>query len=115
MKSASQFGEKNWVESGIVSGTPQALPPLSVTILKLLREHERLTIAELEQLIEATRNTLRVRLRELTQGQQITNMGRRERHGILGKSWSQVNNYWGTFTLWKRKAHCLKKQSPMNG
>ena len=47
--------------------SPDDLPPLSITILKLLREHERLTIAELERLTEANRNTLKVRLRELTQ------------------------------------------------
>lgn len=53
----------------------QALPPLSLTILKLLREHERLTIAELERLTEANRNTLKVRLRELTQAEQIMKHG----------------------------------------
>jgi Fic family protein len=53
----------------------QALPPLSVTILKLLREHERLTIAELERLTGANRNTLKVRLRELTQAGQIAKHG----------------------------------------
>jgi len=54
----------------------QALPPLSVTILKLLREHERLTISELERLTGASKNTLKVRLRELTQSQHIAKHGR---------------------------------------
>ncbi|MGH9766345.1 MAG: Fic family protein [Blastocatellia bacterium] len=53
----------------------QALPPLSLTILKLLREHERLTISELEQLTGANRNTLKVRLRELMQAEQISKHG----------------------------------------
>lgn len=52
-----------------------ALPPLAVTILKLLREHKRLTISELEQLTGANKNTLKVRLRELTQSQQIAKQG----------------------------------------
>lgn len=59
----------------------QALPPLSLTILKLLREHERLTIAELERLTEANRNTLKVRLRELTQAQRIA------KHGQARATW----------------------------
>lgn len=53
----------------------QALPPLSLTILKLLRKHERLTIAKLERLTEANQDTLKVRLRELTQTGQITKQG----------------------------------------
>lgn len=53
----------------------RALPPLSLTILKLLREHERLTISELERLTEANRNTLKVRLRELRQAGQIAKHG----------------------------------------
>lgn len=52
-----------------------ALPPLSLTILKLLREHERLTISELERLTGANKNTLKVRLRELTQAGQIAKHG----------------------------------------
>ena len=64
----------------------QALPPLSLTILKLLREHERLTIAELERLTEANRNTLKVRLRELTQAQQIA------KHGQARATWYSVKS-----------------------
>src|SRR6185503_10624566 len=44
----------------------KSLPALSTQILRLLKEHERLTIAEIEQLTQANRNTLKVRLRELT-------------------------------------------------
>jgi Fic family protein len=46
----------------------QPMPPLSLTILKLLREHQQLTISELERLTGANKNTLKVRLRELTSG-----------------------------------------------
>ena len=53
----------------------QAMPPLSLTILKLLREHARLTISELERLTGANKNTLKVRLRELTQAGQIAKHG----------------------------------------
>jgi Fic family protein len=53
----------------------QAMPPLSLTILKLLREHERLTISELERLTGANKNTIKVRLRELTQSGQIAKHG----------------------------------------
>lgn len=53
----------------------QALPELSLAILKLLKEHERLTISELERLTGANRNTLKLRLRELTQAGQISKHG----------------------------------------
>ncbi len=53
----------------------QTLPELSLAILKLLREHERLTISELERLTGANRNTIKVRLRELTQAEQISKHG----------------------------------------
>jgi predicted transcriptional regulator len=49
----------------------RVLLPLSLEILSLLREHERLGISELESLTGANRNTLKVRLRELTEGQHI--------------------------------------------
>jgi Fic family protein len=54
----------------------RAMPPLSLEILSLLREHERLGIAELESLTGANKNTLKVRLRELTEGQHIAKHGR---------------------------------------
>jgi len=53
-----------------------AMPTLSLTILKVLREHERLTISELEKLTGANKNTLKVRLRELTQSGQIAKHGK---------------------------------------
>lgn len=53
----------------------QAMPPVSLTILKLLREHERLTISELARLTGANKNTLKVRLRELTRDGQIAKHG----------------------------------------
>jgi Fic family protein len=62
-----------------------ALPPLSLKILKLLMEHERLTISELERLTGANKNTLKVRLRELTQAGQIAKHGqaRATRYALL--------------------------------
>ena len=54
----------------------RALPPLSLEILSLLREHERLAISDLESLTGANRNTLKVRLRELAEGQHIARHGR---------------------------------------
>ncbi|HEY3134894.1 MAG TPA: DUF977 family protein [Blastocatellia bacterium] len=53
----------------------ESMPPLSLTILKLLREHERLTISELERLTGANKNTIKVRLRELTRSGQIAKHG----------------------------------------
>jgi Fic family protein len=54
----------------------KSLPALSTQILTLLKEHERLTIAEIEQLTQANRNTLKVRLRELTTAQYVVKHGR---------------------------------------
>lgn len=54
----------------------RVLLPLSLETLSLLREHERLWISELESLTGANRNTLKVRLRELTEGQHIARHGR---------------------------------------
>ncbi len=54
----------------------RALPPLSLDILSLLREHERLGISDLERLTGANKNTLKVRLRELTEGRHIVKHGR---------------------------------------
>ena len=53
-----------------------SLPALSLEILSLLREHERLGISDLESLTEANKNTLKVRLRELTEGKYITRHGK---------------------------------------
>ena len=54
----------------------RALPPLPLEILSLLREHERLRISDLESLTGANKNTLKVRLRELTEGRHIVRHGR---------------------------------------
>jgi len=51
------------------------LPKLSGEILALLKEHERLTIGEIETLTEANRNTLKVRLRELARDNFIEKNG----------------------------------------
>jgi Fic family protein len=48
----------------------------SSEILALLREHERLSIAEIEILTKANRNTLKVRLRELVRDNFIEQCGK---------------------------------------
>jgi Fic family protein len=53
-----------------------ALPKLSVEILSLLKDHAQLTIAEVESLTRANRNTLKVRLRELVQADFIEQNGK---------------------------------------
>ena len=59
----------------------QSLPPLSLSVIALLREHERLTGSELERLTRANRNTLKVRLRELVEYRHI------HRHGKGKATW----------------------------
>lgn len=54
----------------------QKLPPASGEILGLLKEHNRLTIAELEVLTKINRNTLKVRLRELVRDNFIEQYGK---------------------------------------
>ncbi|HYL98985.1 MAG TPA: Fic family protein, partial [Blastocatellia bacterium] len=58
-----------------------ALPSLSVAILSLLKDHGRLTISDMERLTSANRNTLKVRLRELTKQEHII------RHGMARATW----------------------------
>ena len=58
-----------------------SLPKLSLEILKLLKEYERLTIAEIVKHTAANQNTLKVRLRELV------NEGRIKRHGKARATW----------------------------
>ncbi|VAW87830.1 Filamentation induced by cAMP protein Fic [hydrothermal vent metagenome] len=58
-----------------------ALPTLSLEILKLLKENERLTIAEIVKQTGANQNTLKVRLRELV------NEGRVKRYGKARATW----------------------------
>ncbi len=52
------------------------LPKLSSEILTLVREHDRLTISDLETLTQANRNTLKVRLRELVNNGFLTQSGK---------------------------------------
>jgi Fic family protein len=54
----------------------RSLLPLSLEILSLLGEHERLRISQLESLTRANKNTLKVRLRELAEGQLIARYGK---------------------------------------
>jgi Fic family protein len=62
-------------------GSEANLPQLSLRILKALRSKERLTIAQLESVIGANRNTLKVRLRELVAD------GRVRQHGKARATW----------------------------
>ncbi len=84
-----------------------SLPLLSVQVLKLLRQHERLTIAQMVEHTGANQNTLKVRLRELV------NEGRIRRHGKARATWYMFvlrtdmkyvrgNNAF-TFQLWFEK------------
>jgi len=57
------------------------LPLLSVSIIKLLKQHEHLTIAQIVALTGANQNTLKVRLRELV------NTGHIQRHGKARATW----------------------------
>jgi len=68
------------VEKGQES-SDAALPTLSLEILKLLKENDRLTIAEIVKQTGANQNTLKVRLRELV------NEGRVKRHGKARATW----------------------------
>lgn len=59
----------------------EALPDFSRAVLAALREHKRLTIAELTEITGANRNTLKVRLRELVES------GRIRRYGKARATW----------------------------
>lgn len=65
----------------IAQGNDEALPELSLKVLKALRAHERLTIAQLASITGANRNTLKVRLRELV------SQGRLRQHGKARATW----------------------------
>ena len=54
----------------------QILPKLSSDILALLKEHDRLSIAEIEAVTKANRNTLKVRLRELVRDNYVEQNGK---------------------------------------
>lgn len=66
------------------TASDSSLPLLSVQILKLLRERERLTIAQIVEITGANQNTLKVRLRELV------NEGRIKRHGKARATWYSI-------------------------
>ena len=59
----------------------QSLPELSVQILRLLREHERLMISEIVRLTGANRNTIKARLRKLVES------GHLAQHGQARTTW----------------------------
>ena len=63
------------------TASDSSLPLLSVKVLKLMAEHERLTIAQMVEFTGANQNTLKVRLRELV------NEGRIQRHGKARATW----------------------------
>ncbi|MCP4491306.1 MAG: DUF977 family protein [Gammaproteobacteria bacterium] len=63
------------------TASDSSLPLLSIQVLKLLGEHERLTIAQMVEFTGANQNTLKVRLRELV------NDGRIKRHGKARATW----------------------------
>jgi Fic family protein len=52
------------------------LPKLSSEILQFLRQHEKLSISQIETLTNANRNTLKVRLRELVKAGHIIQSGK---------------------------------------
>ena len=66
------------------TASDSSLPLLSVQVIKLLGEHERLTIAQIVEITGANQNTLKVRLRELV------NEGRIQRHGKARATWYTV-------------------------
>jgi len=68
------------VEKGQVKSDSD-LPTLSLEILKLLKDNDRLTIAEIVKHTGANQNTLKVRLRELVSEGRIT------RHGKARATW----------------------------
>lgn len=65
----------------IAQGSETELPELSLRVLKALRAEERLTIAQLQSITKANRNTLKVRLRELVAD------GRVRQHGKARATW----------------------------
>jgi len=52
------------------------LPLLSVSILALLQQHERLTIAQMAKMTAGNKNTLKLRLRELVNAGHIQRRGK---------------------------------------
>lgn len=68
----------------VAAGDETDLPDLSLQVLKALRSQERLTIAQLAEITNANRNTLKVRLRELVQA------GRISQHGKARATWYAI-------------------------
>jgi Fic family protein len=66
-------------------GADTDLPALSVQVLTLLKEHQRLTISDIESLTGANRNTLKVRIRELVAA------GRIRQHGRARATWYSLS------------------------
>lgn len=64
------------LENQKVQPNTHALPELSVQILKLFESHERLNISQIEKFTQANKNTIKVRLRELTKSNIITKHGK---------------------------------------
>lgn len=58
------------------TGDDTELPTLSLQILRLLKEHERLSISEIVAITGASQNTLKVRLRELVAADRIKRFGK---------------------------------------
>lgn len=65
----------------VAAGDETDLPDLSLQVLRALRSQKRLTIAQLAEITNANRNTLKVRLRELVQA------GRISQHGKARATW----------------------------
>lgn len=64
-----------------ITGGDEDLPELSVRVMALLRQSNRQTIAQLAEATGASKNTLKVRLRELV------DQGRIQRHGKARATW----------------------------
>ncbi len=77
-KQKNNLAEK--VEQG-QNTVDRSLPTLSLKIMELLKENDRLTIAEIVEQTGANQNTLKVRLRELV------NNGHVKRHGKARATW----------------------------
>ena len=73
------------------TASESALPLLSVQVLKLLGEHERLTIAQMVEFTGANLNTLKVRLRELVNEERI------QRYGKARATWYSMANKWNNY------------------
>lgn len=80
VKQKNNLAEKLTYEQ-VKALSDSALPSLSIQILELFKQHERLTIAQIVEITGANQNTLKVRLRELV------NEGRIHRYGKARATW----------------------------